>query len=150
MHEETVATRVERIERILNGRINEDHHALLLRLLDENEDGVIALAARIAGDTNVRNPIGLFTTSIKKGMVPHPRKATERAQRPMILTVTPEERARIATIGAQWRMIQFHMRSPDIKALFHELQSQCVNPEDPTNEEGRFVRETLIYAIAHS
>lgn len=198
--EETVANRIARIEMILNDRINETQHPMLLRCLDENEKGVVALARRVAGNPAVLNPSGLFIASIKKGMLPHPQE--ERVHRGSLemavgyyeakfrdimnsgcdwpveeireyaivyaldwckarganLTAVEDELRRSLgetppapqpSMGSDWARIKNHLRVPRINEMFHELQQMCANPADPTDEEGKFVRETLIYAIDH-
>lgn len=81
--------------------------------------------------------------------------------------------ARFKDIAQQWKYINAHLHDPRINEIWQECKKMCrgyqpaqsvhelmddgqhhvrgVRPSyaDPTNEEARMVRETLIYAIQH-
>lgn len=134
----------------------------------------MSLASRLS-TSGARSPAGILINNIRAGE--HKRGAEiERhhaRQFGPLPRATPEEMARFKDIAQQWKYINSHLHDPRSNEIWQECKKLCrgyvpaqsvhelmedgthhvrgVRPSyaDPTNEEAKMVRETLIYAIQH-
>lgn len=134
----------------------------------------MSLASRLS-TSGVQSPQGTFINNLKAGEHKRGEEVQKYRSRQFgaLPRATPEEMVRFKDIAAQWKYINAHLHDPRINDIWQECKKLCrgyvpaqsvhelledgkhhvrgVRPSyaDPTNEEARMVRETLIYAIQH-